>query len=109
MKAIWMCFIAVLAVKVAIAIAERPRPMFDALHESGEAREASERTRLDVAFFADAVKRVRRVAIVWMAKVWGGRNGVATGYLPLESGHGRGVQERRGRSPKRTICNRMSI
>ena len=100
---------AVLAVKAAVAITECPHPMFDALHESGEAREVSERTRLDVAFFADAVNRVRRAAIVWMAKVWGGRNGVATGYSPLESGHGRGVQKRHGRSPKWTAHYGLSL
>ena len=70
MRMVWMLFMMVLAVKATVAITKRPRPMFDALHESGEAREVAERTRMEVAFFVEAVERVRRAAFIWMARVW---------------------------------------
>ena len=57
------------AVKATVAVTERPRPMFDALHDSGEAREVAERTRTEVAFFVEAVERVRRAAIIWVFAV----------------------------------------
>ena len=104
---IWMLFMLMVAVKATVAVTERPRPLFDALHESGEVREVAERTRMEVTFFVEAVERVRRAAIVWMARIVGGRNGTAHGSL--ESGHGRSVQERYGRSPKRTIHYGLSL
>ncbi|MBU2773375.1 hypothetical protein HMI48_05485 [Acidithiobacillus ferrooxidans] len=75
MRMIWMLFMLMVAVKATVAITERPRPLFDALHESGEAREVAERTRMAVAFFVEAVNRVRRAAFVWMARILGGRDG----------------------------------
>jgi hypothetical protein len=110
MRMIWMLFMLMVVVKATVAITERPRPLFDALHESGEAREVTERTRAEVAFFVEAVELVRRAAFVWMAtRIFGGRNGTAHGYSPLESGHGRSVQERPGRSPKWAIHYGLSL
>ncbi|MBU2768420.1 hypothetical protein HAP94_20135 [Acidithiobacillus ferrivorans] len=92
MKMVWMLFMLAVTVKAAIAVTEHPRPVFDALHESGETREVAEWARMEVAFFASALVRVR--AIVWMAtRIFGGRKGVAWGYSLLESGHGRSFQE----------------
>ena len=106
---VWMLFMLMVAVKATVAVTERPRPLFDALHESGEAREVAERTRTEVAFFVEAVERVRRAAFVWMARIFGGRNGTALGHSSVESGHGRSVQERVGRSPKWAIHYGLSV
>ncbi|MCL4525562.1 MAG: hypothetical protein M1492_03510 [Gammaproteobacteria bacterium] len=88
----------VLAVKATVAITERPRPMFDALHESGEAREVAERTRMEVAFFVEAVERVRRAAMVWMGWMAGGRHGTASRFIEAVARFGRGVSQ--GYAPK---------
>lgn len=97
------------AVKATVAITERPRPLFDALHESGEAREVAERTRTEVAFFIEAVERVRRAAFVWMTWIVGGRNGTAHGYSPLEAGDGQSFSERDGGVPKWTVNHGMPL
>ena len=109
MKMVWMLFLLMVAVKATVAITERPRPLFDALHESGEAREVAERTRMEVAFFVEAVERIQRAAFVWMTRIAGGRNGTAHGYSPLESGHGRSFSERNGGTPKWTVHYGLSI
>ena len=109
MRMIWMLFMLMVAVKATVAVTERPRPMFDALHESGEAREVAERTRMEVAFFVEAVERVRRAAIVWMARIVGCRNGTAHGYSPLEAGHGQSFSERDGGAPKWTVNHGMPL
>ena len=103
MRIIWMLFMLMVAVKATVAVTERPRPMFDALHESGEAREVAERTRMEVAFFVEAVARVRRAAIIWMMRIAGGRHGFAERVAPLEPGHSRSFSERDGGTPKWTI------
>lgn len=102
-------FVLFAVVKATVAIVERPRPLFDALHESGEAREVAERTRTEVVFFVEAVARVRRAAIVWMARIAGGRRGVTERFAPLESGYGRSVQEGHGCAPKWTIHYGLSL
>ena len=97
------------AVKATVAVTERPRPLFDALHESGEAREVAERTRMEVAFFVEAVERIRRAAIVWMDWMVGGRHGTARGFIQNVSRFGRSIQERCGRSPKWTVYYGLSL
>ncbi len=82
MRMIWMLFMLMVAVKATVAVTERPRPLFDALHESGESREVAERTRMEVAFFVEAVERVRRAAFVWTARFWERLNEI----LPQDDG-----------------------
>ena len=82
MKMVFVLYALVLVVKMTVAITERPHTLFDALHESGEAREVAERTRMEVAFFVEAVERVRRAAFVWTARVWERLNEI----LPQDDG-----------------------
>jgi hypothetical protein len=100
---VFVLYALVLVVKMTVAITERPHTLFDALHESGEAREVAERTRMEVAFFVEAVARVRRAAIIWMMRIAGGRHGFAERVAPLEPGHSRSFSERDGGTPKWTI------
>ncbi len=106
---VFVLYALVLVVKMTVAITERPHTLFDALHESGEAREVAERTRMEVAFFVEAVNRVRRAAIIWMAWMVGERNGFAHGYSPLEPDHGRSFSERDGGTPKWTVHYGLSL
>ncbi len=103
MRMVFVLYALVLVVKMTVAITERPHTLFDALHESGEAREVAERTRMEVAFFVEAVARVRRAAIIWMMRIAGGRHGFAERVAPLEPGHSRSFSERDGGTPKWTI------
>jgi hypothetical protein len=105
MKMIEVLFLMMVAMKAAVAITGHPRPLFDALHESGEAREVVERARTRVAFFATAAALVQRSAFVWMAMRQRCSNGIVKGSL--ESGHG--AQEMDGRSPKWTIHYGLSM
>ena len=97
------------AVKATVAITERPRPLFDALHESGESREVAERTRMEVAFFVEAVNRVRRAAFVWMDWMVGGRHGTIRGLIQNISRFGRSVSQGYGRTGKRSAHYEMSL
>ncbi len=97
------------AVKATVAVTERPRPLFDALHESGEAREVAERTRMEVAFFVEAVNRVRRAAFVWMDWMVGGRHGTARGFIQNVFRFGRSFSERDGGTPKWAVHYGLSL
>lgn len=67
MKVIEWFLALLLVAKATVAITEQPKALFDALHESGEAREVAEQTRMQVEFFAEAAALVQRSAFVWMA------------------------------------------
>ena len=105
----WMLFMLMVAVKATVAVTERPRPLFDALHESGEAREVAERTRMEVAFFVEAVNRVRRAAFVWMDWMVGGRHGTARGFIQNVFRFGRSFSERDGGTPKWAVHYGLSL
>ena len=109
MRMVWMLFMLMVAVKATVAVTERPRPLFDALHESGEAREVAERTRMEVAFFVEAVNRVRRAAFVWMDWMVGGRHGTARGFIQNVSRFGRSFSERDGGTPKWAVHYGLSL
>ena len=110
MKIFFVLFALMVAVKTAVAITEHPHALFEALHESGEAREGAQRNRDQVSFFAEAVARVRRAAFVWMAQmVAGDRNGTAHRYFSMESGTGRSVSQGNGSAPKWTIHSLLSL
>lgn len=66
MKIIEMFLMAFLSIKLAVAVTESPRPLFDALHEAGEARELLEMRRAEILLFA-GIRTMR--AILWMAEV----------------------------------------
>lgn len=106
---IWTFFFALLAIKVAVAVTERPYSLFTALREASEVTELAERSRMEVSFFVEAVERVRRAAIVWMEWIAGGRHGVPERYAPMESGLGRSVPQGNGGAPKRTIHYGLSL
>ncbi len=106
---IWTLFFALLVIKVAVAVTERPYSLFSALREASEVTELAERSRMEVSFFIEAVERVRRAAIVWMEWIAGGRHGVPERYAPLESGLGRSVSQGNGSAPKWTIHYGLSL
>ena len=70
MRMVFVLYALVLVVKMTVAITERPHTLFDALHESGEAREVAERTRMEVALVGGAriadTPRIGRTHPVWM-------------------------------------------
>ncbi|MGK9450303.1 hypothetical protein ACSSZE_03420 [Acidithiobacillus caldus] len=109
MKMVFMLYAMLVVVKLTVAITERPRSLFDALHESGEVREVAERSRMEASFFVEAVERVRRAAIVWMEWIAGGRHGVPKRYAPMESGLGRSVPQGNGSAPKGAIHYGLSL